>query len=67
MLRSSLRSSILRMRDVIEAGGEATKISEQFRQLASVVDSAVRKGIIHSNSAARIKSRLHKAIKRASS
>ncbi len=61
-VRSALRSQIRKVREAI-AAGDATKAAEEFRIAVKKLDQAAGKNVLHANSAARIKSRLSKAIK----
>ncbi|MBN1164998.1 MAG: 30S ribosomal protein S20 [Candidatus Krumholzibacteriota bacterium] len=56
--RSSLRNTIKAFKAIEEAGTG----KEQFPSIVSSIDGAVKKGIIHHRTAARIKSRLAKKI-----
>jgi len=58
-LRSTLRSSIKRVRSATTAAAAATAYAAAVRTL----DRAARTGIIHRNTAARQKSRLAKVVK----
>ncbi len=60
--RSSLRSQIRKVRTAI-AAGDAEKCAAEFRATVKKLDQAAAKHILHPNAAARIKSRLSKAIK----
>ena len=63
--RATLRTSIRRLNEAIEAGnGDA--IQAQWVQTQSLIDRTARFGIIHPNAAARTKSRLARNIQRAS-
>lgn len=63
--RATLRTSIRRLHEAIEAGnGDA--IQAQWVQTQSLIDRTARFGIIHPNAAARTKSRLAHNIQRAS-
>lgn len=61
-VRSSLRSQIRKVRQAI-AAGDAAKCAEEFRVAVKKIDQAASKNVLHANTAARIKSRLSKAIK----
>jgi small subunit ribosomal protein S20 len=60
--RTALRSSIKKVRAAI-AGKDKAGASSAFKEAASVIDRMARKGIIHSNAAARYKSSLNQGIK----
>lgn len=60
--RSALRSTIRKVRSTI-ATGDAEASATEFRTLVKKLDQAAAKGILHANTAARIKSRISKAIK----
>jgi small subunit ribosomal protein S20 len=60
--RSTLRTHVRKVRTAI-AGGDAAACEEAFRTAVKKLDQAAAKKILHDNSAARIKSRLSKAIK----
>jgi small subunit ribosomal protein S20 len=60
--RSKLRTHIKKVVSAIESG-ELEKVQATFREAVPVIDSAVNKGIIHKNKAARTKSRLNARIK----
>lgn len=60
--RSQYRTAIKKVRKLITAGDKAAA-TEAFKAAQSVVDAMARKGVLHSNAAARHKSRLSAAIK----
>jgi small subunit ribosomal protein S20 len=60
--RSAIRTQIRKVRAAI-AAGDATACETEFRFAVKKLDQAASKNILHANSAARIKSRLSKAIK----
>ena len=60
--RSALRTEIRKVRSAI-AAGDAAACETEFRVAVKKLDQAAAKNILHANSAARIKSRLSKAIK----
>lgn len=60
-LRSRLRTFIKRVNAGIESG-ETEQAEAAFRQAVPIIDSAVNKGLIHKNKAARSKSRLNAKI-----
>lgn len=59
--RSMMRTYVKKAREAIDAGEKAAA-QEAYNAATSVVDKAVTKGLVHKNKAARIKSRLNKAI-----
>ncbi len=61
-VRSTLRTQIKKVRTAI-AGGDAAATETEFRTTVKKLDQAAAKYILHKNSAARLKSRLSKAIK----
>jgi small subunit ribosomal protein S20 len=61
-VRSSLRTQIKKIRTAI-AGGDAAASATEFAVTAKKLDQAAAKNILHKNAAARLKSRLSKAIK----
>ncbi len=63
-LRSKLRTSVKAARKALTTGDQAATAA-QLKATQSVVDSIADKGIIHKNKAARTKSRLAKAAKKA--
>lgn len=60
--RSQYRTAIKKVRKLVAAGDKAAA-QEAFKNAQSVIDSMCRKGVLHSNAAARHKSRLSAAIK----
>jgi small subunit ribosomal protein S20 len=60
--RSALRSMIRNVRATI-ASGDADAAAAEFRTLTKKLDQTAAKGVLHANTAARIKSRISKAIK----
>ena len=65
MRRSTLRSSIRRLREMIEAG-DAAAVQTQWVETQGIIDRTARLGIIHPNAAARTKSRLARRIQQLS-
>jgi len=61
--RSKMRTAVRRARAAAEAGGENAEAL--VAQAIVTVDSTAQKGIVHRNAAARTKSRLVKAARRA--
>ena len=62
---SSLRTSIRRLHEAIEAG-EGSAIQTQWVETQGMIDRTARLGIIHRNAAARTKSRLARRVQLAS-
>ena len=60
--KSSLRTQIRKVREAINAK-DAEKCQTEFRTLVKKLDQAAAHNVIHSNTAARTKSRLARAIK----
>lgn len=56
-VKSSVRTAIRRATEAI-ATGDADAVKTAFDKASSVIDSAAQKGVIHTNNAARKKSRL---------
>jgi len=56
-----LRASLRGFREVL-AQGNREKVQQQLPQTVSSIDKAAKKGLIHKNSAARLKSRLMKRV-----
>lgn len=57
--RSKLRTAIKKVRkDLKENNG-----SEDFKAVVSLIDKTARKGLIHKNKAARLKSRMNRSLK----
>ena len=61
MISSSLRTSIRRFEDSLNAGN-LDEAKSLYRNAARTIDKAVSKGAIHKNTAARKKSRLSKQL-----
>lgn len=59
--RSMMRTYVKKVREAVDAG-EKEAAQQAYVKATSIVDKAVDKGLIHKNKAARIKSRLNKAI-----
>ena len=57
-----MRTFVKRTRAAI-ASGDKEKATAAFREVQSVLDSSVSKGLIHANKAARQKSRMNAQIK----
>lgn len=66
MRRSTLRTSIRRLHETIEAG-DSDAMQVQWVKTQSLIDHTARLGIMHRNAAARTKSRLARRVRQASS
>jgi small subunit ribosomal protein S20 len=64
MRRSSLRTSIRRLKEAIVAG-DREAMQAQWVKTQGLIDRTARLGIIHPNAAARTKSRLARHMRRA--
>jgi len=62
--RSTMRTAVKKLRKAAEAG-DATAVTTLLPAAMKIVDSTAQKGIIHKNAAARTKSRLAAAARRA--
>lgn len=62
MRRSSLRTSIRRLKEAI-AAGDAQAVQAQWVKTQGLIDRTARLGIIHPNAAARTKSRLARRVR----
>ncbi len=60
--KSQLRTTLRSLREAIVAG-DKTAATAQYRLTTSELDKAVRKGVIHDNTASRYKSRLNARLK----
>ncbi len=60
--RSNLRTFIKRVLAAVESG-DVEKATAAYTTVVPIIDSAVNKGLIHKNKAARNKSRLNKKIR----
>jgi small subunit ribosomal protein S20 len=60
--RSNLRTFIKKILAAVEAG-DVEKATAAYATAVPIIDSAVNKGLIHKNKAARNKSRLNKKIR----
>jgi small subunit ribosomal protein S20 len=58
---SRLRTALRKFRAALQSGDSA-QAKAQFSDCASQIDQAVKKGVIHKNTAARYKSRLNKRL-----
>ena len=59
--RATLRTQIKRLRKAIEAR-DASQAKELLPPTISIIDKSIRKGIIHTNTASRYKSRLSQKV-----
>jgi small subunit ribosomal protein S20 len=62
-LRSTIRTGIRRVREAV-AKGTVEEAQQAYRGASSLLDRAVRKGVVHRNHAARLKSRLNRNLKK---
>jgi len=62
MVKSRVRSSSRKFAE-LAAGGAKEETEKQYKAVASLLDRAVSKGIVHKNTAARKKHRLHKVLR----
>ncbi len=60
--RSQVRTSLRALREAL-AKGDAQSAQEQYRATVSTLDKGVNKGVLHSNTASRYKSRLNARLK----
>ena len=60
--RSQVRTSLRALREAL-AKGDAQSAQEQYRATVSTLDKGVRKGVLHSNTVSRYKSRLNTRLK----
>ena len=60
--RSRVRSSLRSLREAI-AKGDAKEAQTQYRATVSALDKSVQKGVLHSNTVSRYKSRLNTRVK----
>lgn len=65
-VRTRIKHSFRTALSAIASGVDAKEVDEAARQAVSAIDSAVSKGIVHKNKAARRKSRLAKKLNAAS-
>jgi small subunit ribosomal protein S20 len=61
MVRTRVRSSARKFAELV-SGGAKEETEKQYKAVSSLLDRAVAKGIIHKNTAARKKHRLHKQL-----
>lgn len=57
-VKSTVRTAVTRARSAITTGADEPQTEEAIRSAISELDSAVSKGVLHRNNAARRKSRL---------
>jgi small subunit ribosomal protein S20 len=60
--RSQVRTSLRALREAL-AKGDAQSAQEQYRATVATLDKGVNKGVLHSNTASRYKSRLNARLK----
>ncbi|MBN1837000.1 MAG: 30S ribosomal protein S20 [Spirochaetales bacterium] len=60
-VKSQIRTSTRKLVELVKAGPEG-EAEGQFREVSSLLDGAVNKGIVHRNTAARKKRRLQKRL-----
>ena len=60
--RSRVRGSLRELREAL-AKGDVKAAQAQFRATASTLDKSVQKGVLHSNTVSRYKSRLNARLK----
>ncbi|MEO6983362.1 MAG: 30S ribosomal protein S20 [Edaphobacter sp.] len=60
--KSKLRGTLRTLREAI-AKGDATTLTNVYRETVSVLDKSVQKGVLHKNTASRYKSRLNARVK----
>jgi small subunit ribosomal protein S20 len=60
--RSRVRTSLRSLREAI-AKGDAKAAQEQYRATVSALDKSAQKGVLHSNTVSRYKSRLNARLK----
>jgi small subunit ribosomal protein S20 len=58
---SQLRTALRKFRQALQSG-DSVQANAQFSMTVSMIDKAVKKGVIHKNTAARYKSRLNKRV-----
>lgn len=60
--KSSFRTALRKFRTALESG-DASQAKSTFSETVSMIDKAVRQGVIHKNTAARYKARLSARMK----
>ena len=63
--RSTLRTEVKKFREAA-AGDDTEKAQAAYKTVVKKLDQSAAKGLIHKNTAARTKSRLHKLLKKES-
>lgn len=63
-LNRTVRTRLKNLSKAVDAASDAASIKESGSNYASLADKAVKKGTIHPNKAARIKSKISKAVKK---
>lgn len=58
---SQFRTALRKFRQAVQSGDKA-QVESQLSATVSMIDKAVRKGVVHKNTAARYKSRLSKKV-----
>lgn len=61
MVKTRVRTNTRKLTELI-AGNSKEEAAKQYKEVSSLLDRAVSKGIIHKNTAARKKHRLHKML-----
>lgn len=64
--KSVLKTQVRKVHDALESA-DVTTAQAEYRALGKRLDQAAARGVIHDNAAARVKSRLSKAVKLAKS
>jgi small subunit ribosomal protein S20 len=62
MNSSRLRTALRSLREAVTAG-DSTKAAQAYSETTSVIDKAVKQGVIHNNAGSRYKSRLSARVK----
>jgi small subunit ribosomal protein S20 len=62
-VKSSIKTQVRKLRDAVTS--HVDKADEELKTLAKRVDKAAAHGVIHGNTAARLKSRLNAVVKKA--
>ena len=62
---STFRTAIKKLRKAITESSAADTLNSLLRSTISIIDGAASKGLIHSNRANRLKSRLNSSVKKA--
>jgi small subunit ribosomal protein S20 len=61
MVKTRVRTSTRKFAELV-GGGATEETEKQYKTVSSLLDRAVSKGIVHKNTAARKKHRLHKML-----